>query len=266
MCPAARLQRTEAIILRLQDYAEADRILTLLTPGGKRSALAKGIRRLTSRKAGHLEHFYRSQLLLARGRNFAIVTQAESIETFEGLRDDILRYTYACYAGEMMDRFAQEDEENPALYDLMVSGLRWFSREADLRLWMRYFELRMLSLAGFQPELYACVGCQEPIQERPNHFSALHGGLLCAECETVDPSALELSVNAQKVLRYLSTHDANAVRTLRLHESTHAEVESALQHYLHFVLERELRSIAFLQHLRHELQTLEQAGRPDNGH
>jgi len=262
MPPAARLQRTEAIILRLQDYAEADRILTLLTPGGKRSALAKGIRRLTSRKAGHLEHFYRSQLMLAKGRNFAIVTQAESIETFEGLRDDLLRYTYACYAGEMMDRFAQEDEESVALYDLMLQGLRWFSQEADLRLWMRYFELRLLGLAGFQPELFTCVGCQAPIEALPNRFSSLHGGLLCPHCEAVDPSAQPVSVNAQKVLRYLSRQDAEAVRSLDLHESTHAEVERLLQAYVRDVLERELKSVGFLQHLRLELQALERAGRP----
>ena len=71
-----RLYRTEGIVLREMDYGEADRILTLLTPGGKLSAIARGIRRPTSRKVGHLGLFYRAQMMLARGRELDTITQA----------------------------------------------------------------------------------------------------------------------------------------------------------------------------------------------
>jgi DNA repair protein RecO (recombination protein O) len=260
MAPRERLTRTEAIVLRQQDYGEADRILTLLTPGGKRTALAKGIRRATSRKSGQLGLFYRAQLMLAQGRTFQIVTQAESLEEFEGVRNDLLRFTYACYAAELVDRFAQEDEESGSLYDLTVKGLRWFATEPDLRLWMRYFEVRLLALSGYQPELYHCVGCQAELQAVPNVFSAAQGGLLCRQCLALDPTGRSASVNAQKVLRFLLTHDVAEVRGLRLHESTQAEVEALLLHYMQYVLERELKSITFLRHLRNELHTLEQRG------
>lgn len=245
-----RLYRTEAIVLRAMDYAEADRILTLLTPGGKLSALARGIRRPTSRKAGHLGLFYRAQLLLARGRNLDIITQAESLEEFEGLRGDLLRFTYACCAGELMDRFVQEEEASASLYDLMTQGLRWFATEHHLRLWMRYFELRLLSYAGYQPQLFVCLQCREDIRPVPNFFSAEEGGLLCDRCGRQHPRARSVSVNAQKVLRYLQTHSADDVRALRLQEATHVEIESLLQSYLEYVLERELKSVAFLRHLR----------------
>lgn len=260
MTPRERVRRTEAIVLRQLDYGEADRILTLLTPGGKCSALAKGIRRATSRKVGHLGLFYRARLMLARGRNLQIVTQAESLEEFEGIRGDLLRFTYACYAGELMDRFAQENEESPSFYDLMVRALRWFSQEDELRLWMRYFEIRLLCSAGYQPELYSCVGCQEEIQPRPNRFSAAHGGVLCPRCFDLEPAARSVSINAQKVLRFLLTHDTADVRALRLRESTHTELEALLQWYLQYILEREIKSVSFLRHLRHlqhELRTIE---------
>ena len=255
--PQDRLYRTEAIVLRQRDYGEADRILTLLTPGGKLSAIAKGIRRATSRKVGHLGLFYRAQLLVARGRNLDIVTQAVSIEEYEGIRGDLLRFTYACYGGELVDRFAQEEEETPAYYELMAQGLRWFADEPDLRLWMRYFELCLLARAGYCPEFYHCVSCHEAIQAQRNSFSHDHGGILCPRCAASDARAVEVSLNAQKVVRYLSTHTPDEVRTLRLSPSTHAEIEALLLHYLEYTLERELQSVAFLRHLRRELKQAE---------
>jgi len=252
-----RLFRTEGIVLRQRDYGEADRILTLLTPGGKITALAKGIRRATSRKAGHLELFAHSQLMLARGRNFYIITQAESLESLEPLREDLLRFTYACYAAELVDSFIQEGEESSEPYGLLLQALHWFAQERDLRLWMRYFELRLLRFSGYQPELFTCVRCLAPLQAVENFFSAELGGVLCHRCGTQEPSAKALSVNAHKVLRYLSTRSAAEVRNLRLREGTHAEVEALLQHYIEYILERELKSVAFLRRLRRELRALE---------
>ncbi|MBN1401407.1 MAG: DNA repair protein RecO [Anaerolineae bacterium] len=251
-----RLYRSEAIVLRERDYGEADRILTLLTPGGKISALAKGIRRATSRKVGHLGLFYRAQVLLARGRNFHIVSQAECLEEYEGLRGDLSRFGYACTMGELMDRFAQEGEENEALYELMARGLRWCAQESDLRLWMRYFELHLLSLAGYQPQLFACVGCHEPIRPEANFFTAEGGGLLCARCGEHEAQATPVSINAQKVLRFLMSHSPEVARTLRVHASTHRELEALLQHYLEYVLEREVRSTRVLRRMEREMHVI----------
>jgi len=255
-----RLYQTEALVLRQRDYGEADRILTLLTPGGKITALAPGIRRVTSRKAGHLQLFARSRVLLARGRNFEIVTQAENLETFELLGQDVLRFTYACYAAELLDRFAQEEEIDTGLYALGIQAFRWFSYESNLELWARYFELRLLTESGYRPQLFECVACSRPIQPEINFFRAEDGGLLCPHCGTAHPDAKAVSVNAQKVLRYLATHSPTEVRLLRISQGTLSELESLLHHYLQHILERELSSISFLNRLRRELQTLRARG------
>ncbi len=249
-----RLYRTEGIVLREMDYAEADRILTVLSPLGKRSLIAKGIRRPTSRKVGHLGLFYRAQMLVAKGANLDIVTQAESLEEFEGLRSDLMRFTYACYVGELAERLAQEDEENPPLYELTMHTLRRLAAEPDPRLWVRYFELRLLSISGYQPELFECLSCHEPIRPAPNYFSAEHGGLLCTRCGANVPRAISVSVNAQKVLRYLQRHEPAEIESLRLAQATHNEVEMVLLRYLEYTLERELKSVSFLHRLRHELR------------
>ena len=162
--PRPRVFRREGIILRALDYAEADRILTILTPAGKVSALAKGVRRVTSHKAGHLGLFSRVSLMLAQGRNLDIVTQAEGIEEFEGLRKDLERFSYASYVAEVVDRVAPEDEDVSSLYDLLMVALRRFSEEEDLVLGARLFEFRLLEFACYQAEQFECVSCQTRLE------------------------------------------------------------------------------------------------------
>jgi len=252
-----RLRRTEALVLREMNYGEADRILTLLTPGGKVRAIAYGIRRSTSRKVGHLGLFCRAQLMLARGRDLDTVSQAEGLEEFEGIRSDLLRFSYACYVGELADRFAQEQEESRPLYELVVCTLRELGESQRLRTWVRYFEVRLLSLSGYQPELFACVNCRAAIRPETNFFGLDQGGLLCNRCGHGQPRVEAVSINAQKVLRYMQTHGRDEVSRLRLAEATHRELESLLHSYLEHTLESELRSVGFLHRLRRELHEAE---------
>src|SRR6516162_1991606 len=103
-----RVYTTEAVVLRRTDFGEADRILTLFTPHkGKLRAIAKGVRRTTSRLAGHLEPF---------GRALDIVTQAEAIERLDHLNDDLWHATAAWYCAELVDRFLQDDDPHPRVY------------------------------------------------------------------------------------------------------------------------------------------------------
>ncbi|MGI6376233.1 MAG: DNA repair protein RecO [Anaerolineae bacterium] len=251
--PQPRLYRVEAIVLRQQDYGEADRILTLLTAGGKVTALARGIRRTTSHKAGQLGLYARANLLLARGRNMETVTQAENLDQHEGLHGDLLRFTYASYLAELCDRFAQPEEESPPLYDLLAAGLRWMATRSHLWIWARYFELRLLAMSGYQPELFDCVRCGRKIEPVGNYFSAGEGGVVCARCGPGELPAPGISLAAQKVLRYLATHDEEAIARLRVRPATARELEGLLWRYLEYTLERELQTTAFLRRMRREL-------------
>jgi DNA repair protein RecO (recombination protein O) len=213
--------------------------------------LAKGVRRPTSRKAGHLGMFSQIELMLARGRNFDIITQAECIVPFE-FRDDLRRFTCASYVAELAIRFSQEEEDNAALYELVAQGLTWCMQEGDLDLWMRFFELCLLSISGYQPELYDCVLCLSSLEPVVNRFSAEHGGMVCPACGIDQAQMRMVSLGAFKVLRYLSTQETDTVRQLRIREETHVELESLLQHYLQYILERELKSPVFMRRLRRE--------------
>ena len=253
-----RLYRTEAIVLRRADFGEADRLLTLLTPKeGKIRAIAKGVRRPTSRKSGHVELFTHTELLIARGRHLDIITQAQTIESFVALRQDLMRLTYAHYVAELMDRFAEEGSESHDFFALMLSALRWLGEDRDLALTARFFEMQLLGLSGFQPQLFHCVECWSLLTPEEQFFDPDAGGVLCRNCGPASRTAQPLSLPAFKVLRFLQTRPHEIVRVLRLNPDTHEEVERHLQRYLSHVLERHLKSVAFLDLIRRQSSNLE---------
>lgn len=246
-----RHYRTEAVVLRRSDVGEADRVLTLYSPEqGKFRAVARGVRRPTSRKAGHLELFMRSRALVLQRADLHEVAQAESVEVFLPLRVDLRRLACAFYVAELVLGFTEDGMGQPPLYELLVDTLRRLSAERDLWLVTRYFELHLLSLTGFRPELHVCVSCQEPLDPAHAFYSPAQGGLSCSRCgegrldlETVSPQGVE-------VLRYLQTRPYESCARLPVASRTRAEVESVLRRYDEYILEKEIKSAAFVNDLR----------------
>lgn len=261
MPASERVYRTEAVVLRHQDLGEVDRILTLYTPHhGKIRVVAKGVRRPGSRKAGHVEPFMRTEVLIACGRALDIVTQAELHDAFQPLRTDLVRMTYASHFAELVDAFTEEGDENPALYRLLVDGLGWLVRTQSLRRTARYYELHLLDLVGYRPELFRCTMCGEALKPQDQHYSVAAGGVVCPSCGRDHPRVQPLSLRALKVLRYLQTRPFEVVEQIRLSAPVQAECERLLYATLSYHLERRLRSAAFLDRLRYEAAAL---GRDD---
>ena len=256
--PQERLYRTEAIILRRADLGEADRLLTIFTPArGKLRVVAKGARKPASRKSGHVELFTRSTLLVARARNLDIVSQAETVEAYRPLREDLLRSTYAHYIVELLDRFTGDEEEGAELYDLLAETLSRLCEAENPALLARFYELRLLMLAGYQPRLFDCARCGKPLREiegesPPYGFDCSQGGVLCDECVPRSRDALPLSLAALKVLRHAARVEWPAFAALKLRLLVAREVEQVMQRYITYILERNLKSVEFLRTLRLE--------------
>lgn len=246
-----RTFRTEAIVLRRKDFGEADRLLTLFTPeSGKIRAIAKGIRKPRSRKAGHLELYTRSNLLLAKGRDMDIITQAVTVDAYRPLREDLLRSTYGSYFIELLDRFTPDEAENKPLYDLLAQALGWLAEARDLALTARYYELQLLGMAGYQLELFYCVIRHEKVAAQDQFFSPADGGVVCPDCGGAREGAFRISLNALKVLRHMMRSPYAGVRDLTLSAATHAEVERVSLRTITYHLERQLKSVEFLKQVR----------------
>lgn len=246
----ARSLRVEAVVLRHTDWGEADRLLTLYSrEAGKLRAVAKGIRRLRSRKAGHLEPFTRVALMLARGREMWIVTQAETVNAYLGLAENLQRTGYAAYVMEILDRFTFEEGANRLLYQLLVDTLQRVSASDDPFVPVRYYDLRMLDLLGFRPQLFECVGCGQAVKPENQYFSAEQGGVLCPNCGS-EGQGWRVSMNTLRYLRHFQRSSYAEAARAGIPAEVRSEMEALLQNYLTYLLERGLNTPGFLREVR----------------
>jgi DNA repair protein RecO (recombination protein O) len=241
-----RLYRTPAVVLKRMDLGEADRILTFYSRDiGKLRAVAKGIRRSTSRSAGHLEPFTLTDVLFAVGRELDVVSQADTLEAFRQVREDLVLASHAYYLAEVVDLLTEDRMENRAVFDVLVDCLRQLSQTSNIRLVLIGFQLRLLDALGYRPELRECVGCQTTIEPERNRFSALQGGALCPACGPGEPTSRPIGVPALKLLRFVQqTAGTRAVSNVPAHVTR--EAEALLRDYAEQIVERRLRTPALI--------------------
>lgn len=243
--------RVEAVVLRHADWGEADRLLTLYTREmGKLRAIAKGARKVHSRKAGHLEPFTHVRLLLASGRDLYLVTQADTVDAHMPLRQDLERTGYAAYVVELLDRFVYEEGENPATFRLLTETLSRIDVEPDPWLAVRYYEMRLLDALGFRPQLFHCANCEAQILPEDQYFAATQGGALCPRCGAGLPGARPVDVQTLKYLRHFQRSSYPAARHAKPNAAARRAVEEIMHYYLTFLLERALNSPEFIRSVR----------------
>jgi DNA repair protein RecO (recombination protein O) len=251
--PRPRVYKTPAIVLRQRRLGEADKIVTLYTSHyGKVDAVAKGVRRTKSRLAGHLEPLTLGSYLLAEGRELDIVTQAETVDAYPGLRADLDRLSRGLYCAELVDRLTPEKSEGAPIYRLLEATLGLLDRESSLDLAVRFFELRLLDELGYRPLLERCAVCNRVLEPVPNYWSPAAGGVVCSSCTGEALSLAPLSVNGLKLLRLLQRVPFAEVARVRLSGALSAELQACLEQQVHFVLDREVRSARFVETLRRD--------------
>jgi len=252
--PSTRRQRSlrlEAVVLKHSDWGEADRLVWLFSrEQGKLKAIAKGARKPRSRKAGHLEPFTRVSLQVARGRDLPIITQAETLEAYLPLRDDLLRTTYAAYAVELLDRFTYEEGEHQGLYRLLTETLERLCQLNEYDFTARFYEMRLLDLVGFRPQLQTCTNCGNEIQAEDQYFSSRLGGAICPNCGPRTEGAYPVSMQVLKTMRHYQRSSYDEAKRLSMTPAQNRQVEALMQHYLTYVLEQKLNTPPFLRRAR----------------
>ena len=243
-----RTVRTEAVVLRHKDWGEADRILWLYTRKmGKVRAIAKGVRKIRSRKAGHLEPFTRVNLMLARGRDLLIVTQAETLEAYSNLREDLIHVGYAAYVVELLDRFTYDEDDNLQLYRLLNETLSRINSIENPTLPVRYYEIHLLNLLGYRPQLFNCVHCESEIQPEDQYFSISQGGVLCPKCGPKFADASQISLETLKYLRHFQRSSFSEIEQIHLTPQLNRNLETLMQQYFTYFLERNLNTPTFIR-------------------
>jgi DNA repair protein RecO (recombination protein O) len=256
--PIPRTSKTEALVLRTRDLGEADRLLVLLTPArGKLRAVVRGARKPKSKLGGHLEPFTHVSVELVQGKNLAIVTGAQVLHSFLPVKEDLVRLGQASYVCELTDCFAPEGEENRPLFDLVVSSLSSLAEGGETVL--RCFEVRLLGIMGYGPEMRVCSSCRATLTS-PGAFSPSLGGGLCPACALVEPGAFRVSPAAFQTLRYLQTAAPASVLSARVDAHVLRELGQVLGGYTRYILEEKPRSATFLENLDNLIGPLQPHG------
>jgi DNA repair protein RecO (recombination protein O) len=243
------LYRDEAIVLRTHKLGEADRIITLLTRHhGRVRAVAKGVRRTTSRFGSRLEPFTHVDLQLAEGRSLDTITQAETLTLFHaGLGLDYDRYTAGTVMLETADRLVAE-EKQPSLqhFLLLVGGLRVLSSgERGPSQVLDSYLLRSLAVAGYAPSFEHCARCglEPPDSGQHRWFNPSYGGMLCTTCRVPGSAS-----PAPETITVLGALLAGDWQVLEAAEPRHLKEASGLvAAFLAWHLERGLRSMAYVE-------------------
>lgn len=205
---------TEGIILGRKNFGEADRIITVLTDRfGKISLVARGVRRITSRRAGNVEVLNRVKLHLFKGKSYTL-TEAESLQTFETIKSNLTLSTYAFHLLELVDRLVPEDQPNQAVYRLLKEVLDQLTR-SPRQVFIRSFEAKLLSLLGFW---------------------------------SVD-AVPDLSSHIKDLLTKLEFADWTTISQIKLTKADALELERILRYYIERTLEGELKSLQVIKKL-----------------
>ena len=244
--------RVEAVVIRHSDWGEADRLLTLYTrQAGKTRAIVKGARKITSRKAGHLEPFTQVKLQLAKGRDLFIVTQVDTIEPYFSLHEDLTLTGHAAYVLELIDRFTYEDDsENSTLFRLLTDTLSRLASRSDPWLAIRYYEIRLLDFLGFRPQLLKCANCGRELIAEDQYFSFSAGGVICPNCGRGLPGLSRISMQTLKYLRHFQRSTYAEAARAQPDPEVRKETEILMQGYFTFLLERELNTPGFMKRVK----------------
>lgn len=213
---------TEGLILKRRNFGEADRVITILTDRyGKISVIARGVRRITSRRAGNIEVLNRVKLHLFKGKSYTL-TEAESIETFNRIKSNLSLSTNAFHIIEMVDRLTPEEQRNPQLYNLVVTSLELLEKNPR-QIFLRAFEIKILSLLGFWSS---------------------------DAIEDTDPVI-------QDLLETLEFSSWSEISKLEIDEEQAVALERLLRYYIEKILEGSLKSVNVLNKLKKDGQRRE---------
>jgi DNA repair protein RecO (recombination protein O) len=203
------LYKTRGIVIGRYEFGEADKIIVLLTPDkGVLRCVAKGVRRIKSRMAGHLELFTETELMLATGKNMDVITSARMVSRPDVTSNyDQMKIAYLI--GEMVNRLGS-DGDHPGLFELVHKSLTSLDRPDEvLEFW---FKLNLLDVLGYRPGLKGCMKCHQNSEAQPYRFNDSLGGIVCSSCGL--NSGTPISIDQIKFWRLALTQDIEKARSV----------------------------------------------------
>ena len=241
----------EGIILRKYYVRETSYLLVVYTKEfGKIRGVIKGVRGPYPQFAGNFEVITKAKLLFYKKKKklLDLITQCEATDYFLPVKKDIERLTYAHYFIELIDTVTGDYVPDEELYGILDESLRMLGSGSSPKRISRIFELKVLGEVGFSPQVAECVLCSGPI-EKNVYFSAVSGGVLCAECARKDPSKVPISLGTAKFMHKIQNTDIRKTEHIKVSREVGKETERVLKNFVQFQVNRQIKSLKFLDKL-----------------
>lgn len=250
---------TNGIVLRRRDYREVDRVVTVLTEEyGKIDAVARGVRKIVSKLAGHLEPFSYASFMLARGRVFDVLATSVKRSSYRIPQTDLTAFALTSFVFEAVDRLTRPNQPDRQLFYLLLDYLEAIENELEVHggspafqrlLLTLYFLFQTLAQLGYMPAVERCVVGKEELVMHDVVFSAQHGGLVCATHRSPTDAAQPLSAQAIAMVRLMADGELDALRFVKRNDESLQEVGRLLNSIVVYQLGEPLRSTPYIAQL-----------------
>lgn len=196
---------TDAITLKSYDLNDADKIVVMYSKEkGLMRSVAKGIKRPKSKLGSRLDLLMANNIQFSRGRNMDVVCQAQTINNFKTIREDISKLMVSSYLSEIVANYGMENDPcAEEVYDLLYSAMEYVAQaetKTKILLTAIKFQLKMMYQTGIMPELNFCLGCRKDLSSENMCFSIEKGGVFCSHCNTVSNHSIELPYKVRDFL------------------------------------------------------------------
>jgi len=245
-----RLYSTKAIVIKSVNFSEADKIVTLYTESyGKIGVIAKGARRINSRFGSSLELgtlinalFYESER-----SNLSNIRQSNIIDSFREIRENFDFLSGCFYILSLVNEMTKERQQNESLFKLLLESLSGFSKIGDIFKSIAIFEIKLLKILGYEPNLRQCSECKAEISGAGIKFSVAKTGVLCKRCGEVWDNLIPMSVGAIKSLEKMRDWDIVKLANLKLSSSLRGEIEKILYPCIRYHVGKEIKGRRFFE-------------------
>ncbi|TVY09644.1 DNA repair protein RecO [Paenibacillus cremeus] len=240
--------RVQGIVIRSMDYGEGNKIISLFTREyGKMSVVARGAKKVKSRYGSSAQLFTFGDYLFYKNGQLGTLNHAEIIEPYHKIREDLHRAAHASYLAEMTERMMGDQEGQPFLFDQLKASMTAIQEDKDYEIIDHFYEMKMLTYAGYTPELDQCMVCRESSEAVA--LSIGLGGILCEKCILRDPQAIRISSGVFKLLRVFVQTDVRRLGQIDVKPQTKALLKHIMRSYFDTHVGLRLKSRDFLDQM-----------------
>ena len=246
--------KTTGFVLRVLSYGESDLIVTFYSSDfGKLKGIAKGAKRSKKRFANVFEPFSLTNIIFTRKSRdmLAFIESCEIIDHYDVVRQDLEKTMVASYFIDLVDHFSPEEKKNEKIFELLQTFLTLLGTQKTSDPLVRFFEMRILRFAGFEPALDHCIVCKTPVTNgNAYYFHAHEGGIKCAQCAKPERYDQTVSAGTVRTLLLGKDMDIDKIKLVALSDSLAAESRNILVGFISHVLNREVKSLKVMEQVR----------------